>query len=201
MLLCLKARLELAEDRPDLALRTLQTIYSMSRHVAEEPTLINALVGAALANLANQVLELALSHPKTPNLSGSLIVLPHPFIDMRRGFEGERLGLYGTFPGLQEIAGNPDAGPLNPELLAKMPLILSGLEDERGTLTRLLGSDLAFPVDRLINRVQTATNISKKHEIAKKSADRRGPACRQDREMASHSGRHDARRARIRPTL
>ncbi len=120
MLLCLKARLELAEDRPDLALRTLQTAYALARHVGNEPTLVCSLMSVAITNMANRVLELVLCHPKTPNLSASLMALPRLFIDLRRAWQGERLLCYSAFPGLLEVANNPNAGPLSPAQIEKM---------------------------------------------------------------------------------
>ncbi len=153
-LLCLKARLELVEDRPDQTLRTLQTVYALARYVGDEPTLICSLIGVALTAMANQVLELALCHPKTPNLSASLMALPQPFIDMRRPFQGERLWAYGTFPGLLEVVNNPDAGPLPPEQIAKMTAQLGALSNSKLSQAE---------------RVLLALNIRRQHEAATKA--------------------------------
>ena len=94
----LKARLELADDRPDLALGTLRNSFTMAKNVGEAPPLICHLVGIALASRTNGVLEKVLAHPKTPNLYWSLASLPHPLIDGRKSLESEHLSVYGTFP-------------------------------------------------------------------------------------------------------
>lgn len=178
--LVFKARLELIEDRPDLALQTLKTVYAMGRHIAQEPTLISALVGIAITTQANKALEQVLGHPRTPNLSASLLALPHPFIDMHRPFQGERLGVYGTFPGFLEIVNNPDSGPLKPEQLAKVAETLNKLESESRLREALLGGvpDVIGPVllalqiqsgGRIVNDVLLASMIRNKHEIAKKA--------------------------------
>ncbi len=136
LLLGVKVHLELAEDRPDLALRTLQTAYALGRDVGKEPSLICSLIGVAITTRANQALELTLNHPKTPNLSASLLMLPHPFIDMRRPLEGERLWLLGTFPGIQEVITNPDAGPLPPEQIEKWSKLLNQLAGGKLSVAR-----------------------------------------------------------------
>ncbi len=151
-LLYLKARLELAEDRPDLALRTLQTAYALGRDVGKEPTLICSLVGMAIVSMANDVLGLTLRHPKTPNLSASLRALPRPFIDLRQSLQGERLLGYGTFPGLLEVANNPDAGPLPPNEIEKMTT----------QVEQLTGKEMA-------ERQSLAAKIRRQHEAAKKA--------------------------------
>ena len=83
-LLTLRIRYELAEGRPDKAARTLQIGFAMARHVAEEPTLISALVGMAFAGLMENRLEEFVQQPDAPNLYWSLTDLPRPFIDLRK---------------------------------------------------------------------------------------------------------------------
>jgi hypothetical protein len=116
-LLALRARLDALEGRTDQAVRDLQTGFAAARHVADNPTLICSLVGLAISAITAQELDLLLSQPNAPNLYWALADLPKPFIDMRKGLEGERLFLYGTFPGLLEAVNNPGAPPLTPEQL------------------------------------------------------------------------------------
>jgi hypothetical protein len=56
---CLKVRFraEVAERRFDDAVATAKTMFALSRHVAEHPTLIGGLVGIAIANVAVGPLE------------------------------------------------------------------------------------------------------------------------------------------------
>jgi len=158
-LLCLKARLELLDDRPDLALRTLQTAYALGRHLGGSPApIFCAYTGMNIASGANRALEMALSHPRTPNLSWSLVALPRPFFDLRKPFEGHRLTLLGSFPGLLEVAGNPDAGPLPAEQIEK---IVSQL-----TRLRFIRSNLSVP---LADRIALGESVLKKHDAARKA--------------------------------
>ncbi len=178
--LATRARLELAEDRPDRTLQTVKTIYALGRDVGREPTLISSLVGIAITARANQVLEQVLCHPMAPNLSSSLIALPHPYIDMRRPFQGERLAVYGSFPGFLEVATNPDAGPMKPEQIARIVKALNELESESQLREALLGGvpDVIGPVlnvlqiqggGRIVNNALLATHVRNKHETAKRA--------------------------------
>ncbi len=114
-LLALRARLDALEGRTDRAVRGLQTSFAAARHVADNPTLICSLVGIAITATTARELEVLLAQEKAPNLYWALTDLPRPFIDLRKGMEGERLFLYATFPGLLEAATRPDAPPLGPE--------------------------------------------------------------------------------------
>jgi len=119
-LLSLKARLELAEDHPEKALRTLQVACSLGQRLGETPTLISMLVGVAITTVTNNTLQEVLTHPRTPNLYWSLTNLPQPFLSLRKPLEGERLAVCGNFPGLTEVARDMDAGPLPEEQLQKV---------------------------------------------------------------------------------
>jgi hypothetical protein len=127
--LCVKALLELADDQPDLALNTLRSAFALAKHVGDAPVLICHFVGRAIAARVNSVLVLVIAHPKTPNLFWSLQSLPQPFLDLRKAFEGERLAVYGTFPGSLEVANNLEAGPLTPEQITKIIHTAKGLRE------------------------------------------------------------------------
>ena len=90
-LLTIRIRYELAEGRPDKAARTLQTGFAMSRHVADSPTLISALVGIAINGLMLERLEETIQQPDGPNFYWALTDLPRPFIDLRKPMQGERV--------------------------------------------------------------------------------------------------------------
>ena len=114
-LLALRAREEILDGHTDRAVRALQTGFAAAKHVGGSDTLIGSLVGIAMSTVTAKELELLLSQEKAPNLYWALTDLPRPFLDMRRPLEGERIGIYGTFPGLLEAANNPDAPPMKPE--------------------------------------------------------------------------------------
>lgn len=82
-LLLLKIRLEIAERRFDDAIASFQMGYKLARDVAEPPTLINDLVGIAIASLLDHELIHLIESPGSPNLYWALSKLPSPFIDLR----------------------------------------------------------------------------------------------------------------------
>jgi hypothetical protein len=156
-LLTLRIRYELAEGRPDKAARTLQTGFAVSRHLAEEPTLISALVGMAVAGLMENRLEEFIQQPNAPNLYWSLTDMPRPFIDLRKGMQGERVGSYGTFPGMAETATDLNAKPFTTEQVEKAIFNLPFLFEENNDLLRF--KDKALMAFRLAARHETAKKI------------------------------------------
>jgi hypothetical protein len=108
---CLKVRFraEVAERRFDDAVATAKTMFALSRHVAEHPTLIGGLVGIAIANVAIGPLEEMIQQPGCPNLYWALTDLPSPFVDLRRGLQGERLLADAEFAGLDSTAPMSEA--------------------------------------------------------------------------------------------
>jgi hypothetical protein len=106
-LLQVRARLELLEGKYDKALYTYQTLLAMSRHIAEGPTAVNALVGLAVGQIGLSQLHEFIEQPGTPNLYWALTSLPHPFIDIRRGLEAEKLMVDVHFPELKRMEKGP----------------------------------------------------------------------------------------------
>ncbi len=153
-LLALRARLEILEGHTDQALRALQTGFAAAKQVGETPTLISYLVGVAMGTITARELELLLSQPDAPNLYWALTDLPRPFIDIRKPLEGERIGIYGSFPGLIEVVNNPDAPPLKPEQ------IKAGVD----LLVKEFGVGKDFPT-----RAAIAVWVRTKHAAAKES--------------------------------
>jgi hypothetical protein len=103
-LLALRARLELADRDYERAAYTLQSGFALSRHVAEAPLIISALVGVATARVQADQVEQWLQVPGSPNLYWALTGLPRPFIDLRKPLQGEQLILQAALPaGLQDV--------------------------------------------------------------------------------------------------
>lgn len=102
-LVALRARLQIAQRRPEEAIETLRTGFALSRHVAEGPTLINALVGIAICRLMCDRIEELVQQPGAPNLYWALTSLPRPWIDMRAAMETEAAFLYLAFPDLRQL--------------------------------------------------------------------------------------------------
>ncbi len=81
-LLSLQARLQIAQGQHDQAVRTIQTGLAMARQVGQGPTLVQRLVGIAIAALMCGRLEQFVQGPDAPNLYWALQPLPRPFIDL-----------------------------------------------------------------------------------------------------------------------
>jgi hypothetical protein len=101
-------RAEIAEKRFDDALYTAKTMLALSRHLGEHPTLISELVGTAVANLAIGPLDEMIPQPGSPNLFWALTDLPRPFIDLRKGGQGERVMMLYVFAPINEKATMSD---------------------------------------------------------------------------------------------
>jgi hypothetical protein len=157
LLLALRARLETAEGHPDKALATLRTGFALARHVGEGETLIHYLTGVAIASRMGKQLESIVARPDAPNLYYALTDLPAPLLTMRKGLEGERLGIHGTFPALRDIDSDLDAGSLSEKDLAQCVKIVDGLSK---------GDEILPPS---VGRLVMGWSILNKHEIAKQA--------------------------------
>jgi hypothetical protein len=107
-------RAEVALGRFDDALRTAKTMFAMTRHLGEHPTLIGDLVGMAIAFVAIEPLEEMLEQPGCPNLYWALTNLPSPLIPLDKGLDGERVLSVSEFRDLD------DRAPMSPEQLKKV---------------------------------------------------------------------------------
>jgi hypothetical protein len=122
LLLAVRARLEMAAGEYDKALYTLQTGFALAHHVSDGVTLIQDLVGLAIAHLMLNQLEELIQQPGAPNLYWALTDLPRPFANLRRAMQGEKLGLYGTLPELRDL----ETTRLTPEQEQKLLPLLGG---------------------------------------------------------------------------
>lgn len=105
---------EVAQRRFDDAVRTAKTMFALSRHMGEHPTLIGDLVAIAIAFVAIGPLEEMLEQPGCPNLYWALTNLPSPLVPLDKGMEGERILIEAELRELDENA------PLNAEQLRKV---------------------------------------------------------------------------------
>ena len=128
-LLALRVRCELAEGRTDKAARTLQTGMAMARHVADAPSLICLLVGTAISSVMLDRLEEVMQQPDAPSFYWPLADLPQPLFDMRKPIQGERVNIYGTFPGAAEMGVDLNAKPWTPEQVEKVAALFQYLDD------------------------------------------------------------------------
>jgi hypothetical protein len=102
--LCLEAKLQIAEGNFDQAAHTLQTCFGLGQHLNQDAFLIQLLVGTAISDLALKRVEQWITKEVSPNLYWSLTQLPAPFFDIRSAMEMERAGAYYSIPHLKEAA-------------------------------------------------------------------------------------------------
>jgi hypothetical protein len=105
---------EIALRQFDDALVTAKTMFAMSRHMNEHPTLIGDLVGIAIAFVAIGPLEEILEQPGCPNLYWALTNLPSPLVSLEKGIEGERSLIQG------ELHDLDDSAPMSADQLKKV---------------------------------------------------------------------------------
>jgi hypothetical protein len=105
---------EVAQRRFDDALRTAKTMFALSRHMGEHPTLIGDLVAIAIAFVTINPLEEMLEQPGCPNLYWALTSLPNPLISLNTGLEGDRVLLLSEFHELD------DSTPMSKDQINKL---------------------------------------------------------------------------------
>jgi hypothetical protein len=83
-LMSLKVRLEIAQKQYDRAVGTMRTGMAMARHVGEAPTIIQGMVGIAMAAVMLRGVDELTQAPGSPNLYAAIEALPRPFIDIEK---------------------------------------------------------------------------------------------------------------------
>ena len=102
-LLSIQVRLQLAEGRFEDAAETLQTGFTLARHLGEGNTLIDVLVGIAIHTLMFNRVEEWMQTSGSPNLYWALTALPPPRRNLPRCIEKEMNSLYRSFPKLRRL--------------------------------------------------------------------------------------------------
>ena len=83
-ILALKARFEIAQGRCDQAATTIRTGLAAAKHIGESNTLIQGLVGVAIAALTLRQVEEFIQQPSAPNPYNALRDLPKPLVDVNK---------------------------------------------------------------------------------------------------------------------
>jgi hypothetical protein len=121
---------EAAQGRFDDALRTAKTMFALSRHMGEHPTLIGDLVAIAISFVTIGPLEEMLEQPGCPNLYWALTNLPTPLISLRNGLEGERVLIRAEFRELD------DREPMSQDQIAKLIFHIDNLRQQAGKFNK-----------------------------------------------------------------
>lgn len=110
------------------AIRTVQTTLALARAFNEHPCVIGQLVGAAIANIGLQCVEEMSQQPNCPNLYWALTDLPTPFIDLRKGIQGDRTMYDAEFRDFPR-GGSTWTGDQEAKAFARLPKMLGFLEN------------------------------------------------------------------------
>ena len=168
-LLALRVRWQLAEGRTDQAARTLQTGMAMARHVADEPCFFCAIYGMAMSSAMLDRLEEVIQQPDAPSFYWPLTDLPRPLFDLRKPMQGERLSIYGTFPGAAEMAADLNAKPWTPERVAKIVDLFPYFVSEQNEVLFPYFIDEQNEVLRVRDKALLLARLASRHEAAKKA--------------------------------
>jgi hypothetical protein len=133
-LLALRCRLEAADGHFNKAVYSFQTGMTLGRDVSRAPTLVQFLVGVAIVQVMLTQMEDLIQTPGAPNLYWALTDLPRPFVDLRKGLEGERVMILGTLPLLKDVAaGTPLTPAQQQELMKTLANLWSSWGREEGS--------------------------------------------------------------------
>lgn len=94
-LLALQARLQISQGSYDEAISTMQTGFGMARHLGDDPSLVQGLVGIAIASYMCRQIEQFVQRSDAPNLYQALRDFPQPFIDLTKQAEWEEPDIKG----------------------------------------------------------------------------------------------------------
>ncbi len=149
----LRTRLAIHQGRFDDAVRSMQTLFAMSRHCSDGPTIIQILVGTAIAQAALQAaVEDFVSTPGAPNLYWALSSLPQPLVLTANAIQGESYTILGTF---HELKDGMNAKLTPQEWDALLRKVVVGLGSAIGnTEAMLLSVVQAYPRAKLYLRSQ-----------------------------------------------
>jgi hypothetical protein len=102
-MMVLRTRVQLAENQFADAAHSIETGFAFSRHIAEAPFLISGLVGIACGRQFVDCTTDFVGRPGAPNLYWSLVALPHPLVDLRKGIDLEYHMTELEFPDLADL--------------------------------------------------------------------------------------------------
>jgi tetratricopeptide (TPR) repeat protein len=89
-ILDVQAKLQIAQGRYDQAKETLKTFLTMAKHLGDAPTLVQGMVGIAIAALSQGRIEQWIQSDNAPNLYWALADVPQPFVDITKAIKTEK---------------------------------------------------------------------------------------------------------------
>jgi hypothetical protein len=86
-------RIEVARGDFDAAIATAKTMFALARHLGDYPASAANMLGIDIADQALAGLEEMIQQPGCPNLYWAVTDLPVPIVELRRGFQGDRVAI------------------------------------------------------------------------------------------------------------
>lgn len=127
-IIAVQARHQIHSGDLDGAIKSIRTGLTLARNLGRGPTLIQALVGAAIAQMMFQQLDALIRSPNAPNLYWDLTALPRPFIDLSLALRDEVDVFERMMPALHHL----DARALTEEELQAIQVRFEKMYDEFG---------------------------------------------------------------------
>lgn len=102
-LLAIETRLHIVRGEQDQAIEGIRVGLTLARHVGQGASLIEGLVGVAIAHQVLDRVEELIQQPHAPNLYWALADLPPAFLDVWNATRWERCSVYTMVPSLRKV--------------------------------------------------------------------------------------------------
>lgn len=130
----LRTRYEIARGNHDGAILVMQTGFGMGRHLAQAPTLIQFIVGVAIAGMMRTEVEEFVQAGEAPNLYVALAALPKPFADVEKAIDSEN----------KVMPSEPPAGGVAREMFESTLKLRAQSDNKTRATAKRLDRDLAL---------------------------------------------------------
>lgn len=101
--LAAKARLAMAQGKPEDAERFIRIGFGLARHIGDSPFMVVKLVHSAECSYMQFVIEELLQQPGAPNYYWDLVSLPRPMVEIRGAIQWEAAIMAKTYPQLNNL--------------------------------------------------------------------------------------------------
>lgn len=135
-ILVFKARLQIHDGQVDQAMDTIRMGITLARDVAKGPSLIENLVGVAIAARMAGEIENLIESSQAPNLYWALTVLPDPLIDMRTAMQTESDILFAEIPELETLEDKPLTNEQAAAIFQRVNTFIGSMENDPDILAR-----------------------------------------------------------------
>ncbi len=126
----LATRLDIKNHRWAEACDKLRTGYALAAHMGQGETLIESLVGDAIAANMSKAVEDWAGEPGAPNLYWPVTDLPNPFNDLRRPLAFERASIMFSFPELRQMRAGSYSAEAWIRLVARYRVTVAAMQGQ-----------------------------------------------------------------------